>query len=323
MKEQMRERRKNIKKEASRVGWGLILYTILSFCFIMSSFIAAGIYLESQYPGVTEQDAVYTEVMLKCENSGTFSVIGVCIGVLFLFCFFRKKITASSIIYSEKKMSAITFMQVFCVFMGNQILFNILGNFLESGLNLIGYSAVESMETASSVSTTVSMFIYASVVAPIVEEVVYRGFVLRSFQKYGKVAAVILSSVLFGVMYANVPQGIFAFGVGLVLGYVTVEYSIVWAIALHFINNCFFGDVWGWAVAGLSEKMQENIFIGTYVVLGIAAVIVLWKKRRVIQTFFQENRTEKKVYRYIFSAGGIALFIVGEVFCAVMMLQKL
>lgn len=74
----------------------------------------------------------------------------------------------------------------FLVFMGCPIVATCGSTLLEGGLNLIRYTAVASEEAASSVSITVSMFLYAAIVGPIVEELIYRGFVLRSFEKYGK-----------------------------------------------------------------------------------------------------------------------------------------
>ncbi|MGN0353210.1 MAG: lysostaphin resistance A-like protein [Roseburia sp.] len=323
MEVQMLENKRRIRKEANRVGWGLILYTVITFFIVMSSFAVTAVYTIIQYPEATEQDAVYNQMVEKSMESGTSSIIGVCLGALFLLWFFRKKITMSSILDTNKKMQTKTFIQILCVFMGGQLFFLMVGNLLESGLNLIGYSAMESMESASSISTNVSMFLYASIVGPIVEEVVYRGFVLRSFQKFGKVAAVVLSSLLFGVMHGNIPQGMFAFGVGLILGYVTVEYSIVWSIVLHVVNNCIFGDVFGWLVSGLNEQMQTYISYGVWIAFALAGVFVIWKKRSVIKDFFLENRTGKRIYCYIFSAVGIILFIAGELFLGISMLQKL
>ena len=167
------------------------------------------------------------------------------------------------------------------------------------------------------------LFLYASVVGPIVEELIYRGFVLRSFQKYGKIAAIIISSILFGVMHANIPQGMFAFAVGLVLGYVAIEYSIWWAIALHIFNNCIFNDLFGMALSGLNEQMQNMISIVVIVFFGIAGGFILWKNRHRIKKYIEENRTEKRVYFYIFSAVGMFLFIAAEMFIAITSLQKI
>lgn len=325
MEQETREKRKKIRKEASRVGWGLTIYAIVFFAIVIIPFVAAGIYMLVNYPSLTEQDAMYIQIMEKCEASGLFYIIAVCLGTVFLSLFFRKSVTASSIMRVEKKMDAVSFLQVLCVFMGGQILFTVASQAMESGLNVIGYSAMDCIESASDMSTTLSMFLYASFIGPIAEELAYRGFVLRIFQKYGKMAAVLISALLFGIMHANIPQGIFAFGVGLVLGYVTVEYSIGWAIALHIINNFIFSDGLGWvlSVSGLSQQMQNNISTIIFAFFAIAAVIVLWVRRSTVKAFLTENKTSQKVYGYILLNGGMILFVAVKMFSAVGSLQKL
>lgn len=322
MEEQSKKNKKSIRKEAGRIGRGLIGYSIITFVVVIVHLFILESRWADKYPGATEQDATYIQMMENFENSGTSSMIGVGLGVVFLLFFFRKRINVSSIVHAEKKMNATAFFQLLCVFMGGQLLFSTVGELLEKGLNLFGYSALACMESASSVSTTLSMFLYSSIIGPIAEELVYRGFVLRSFQKYGKIAAIVVSSVLFGVMHANIPQSIFAFGVGMVLGYVAVEYSIVWSVLLHIINNCIFCDVFGWMTSGFNEQIQEVLSVGVFAAFAVAGAVVLWRKREAVKTFCGENRTEKGIYVHIFSALGMIFFIAGELGMAILMLEK-
>lgn len=325
MEIQMKEYRKSVRKEASHVGWGLSIYNIFLMLMIMLQFFIAGVTMVVQNPTAELNDAIFDQIVEQCEASGTFYLIGVSIGLLILLAFFRQSITITSIMQKNRKMSAVKFLCVLCIFMSVQFLFNIFGSLFESGLNLIGYSAMEDIESAASVSTTVSMFLYASFIGPIAEELVYRGFVLRSFQKYGKIVAIVISSILFAVMHENIPQGVFAFGVGIVLSYVTLEYSIYWAIALHVINNCIFSDVLGWLfnTAGISEPVQESISMAIFAIFAVAAACILWKKRQRVKEFINGNKTEKKVYVYILSAVGIFLFIAVEMFMALKGIQRL
>ena len=180
----------------------------------------------------------------------------------------------------KRKMTAKRLLQFVCLFLGTQLLFDLLGTALELGLNRFGLTATESIEAATSQSTTISMFIYACLVGPIVEELIYRGLVLHSFQKYGKMFALIVSSVLFGIMHGNLPQGIFATGVGLLLGYVAMEYSIVWSIVLHIINNMVLCDLLSYLISGFSEQVQNGIIYALFILGAIISVIILWKKRK-------------------------------------------
>lgn len=306
--------KKQIRKDANRVGAGLLIYGILMYLVVMVFMISEMIILLIQNVEMLEQDAefdaFYDGYFAKMLESGTSSIVAVLVALAFLVLFFRKSIRFRELFQENQKMNVKILLGLVCIFLGAQLLFDVMAQGLELGLNGIGYSALESIESATSTSTTVSMFLYASIVGPIVEELVYRGFVLRSFQKYGKMFALIVSSVLFGVMHANLPQGIFAFGVGLILGYVALEYSIVWSIVLHIINNCVLGDLLGMALGGFSEQVQNGIFHAILIAGAIAAIIILCKKRKMLIQFVQNNRGDRKQYLYVITAVALALFVV-------------
>lgn len=79
-----------------------------------------------------------------------------------------------------------------------------------------------------------------SVVAPIFEEIIFRGIILNGmFRKLNsKVIAIIISSLLFALMHMNLVQGINAFLLGILLGYIYLKTkSIHLSIFAHFINN--------------------------------------------------------------------------------------
>lgn len=326
MEERMISNKKDVKRGANRVALGLILYTIIMYATVLFHYVFSTILV---YIIFWEDEALQDQALLKLENilleSGGSSILAVILGCVILFICFYKHFPVKMLFErtGEKKMTAKTFIYLLCIFMLCQFVFTFASMFLELGLNTFGYSAMASLEAATSVSTTASMFLYASFVGPIAEEIVYRGFVLRCLEKYGKMVALIVSAVLFGIMHANLPQGIFAFGVGLILGYVALEYSIVWSIALHIFNNFVFSDLLGKVVAGLSETMQVILMYGVELALAIPAVVILWKKRGVLKQFCQENKPEKKMYRYIFLSIGMIIFIVVNLGLAIWSLEKI
>lgn len=223
----------------------------------------------------------------------------------------------NSIFKSQEKMTANTFSKILCVFMGMQFLFSIFGELLEKGLNLIGYSSMASMETASSTSTTISMFLYAGFIGPIVEELVYRGIVMKRLEKHGKFFALVISSILFGVMHMNLPQGIFATGVGLILGYTAMNYSLKWAIILHIINNCLFGDIMSYALSGFSDNTQTAITHLVIIGFFVVGKTIIIKKWTTIKEFISQHKSEKKTYIYAFTSLGFILFILASTAIAI------
>ena len=127
------------------------------------------------------------------------------------------------------------FLLLSCIFMGAQLIYSLFGNSLELLLRLFGYTAMGQLDAASAQSTTLSMFLYTAVFAPVGEELICRGLVMPQFQRYGKVFAIVTSALLFGVMHANLFQMPFAFLTGLVLGYTAAEFSLRWSILLHLL----------------------------------------------------------------------------------------
>ncbi|MPQ42887.1 CPBP family intramembrane glutamic endopeptidase [Clostridium tarantellae] len=83
------------------------------------------------------------------------------------------------------------------------------------------------------------LFLSVCIFAPFIEEFMYRGIILNGFfKKYTPNISIILSSLIFAIVHFNIPQGINAFLLGLILGYVYLKtHSIYICIFMHFINN--------------------------------------------------------------------------------------
>lgn len=325
MKEMMDHAQKITRREAGRIGWGLVIYDLIMIAIVMLSFVIGGIYLGISYPNATEQDAVYIQVMDQCEQSGLFYLLAIVFGLWFLFLFFRKSICLQQITHCEKKMTARKFITFLVLFLGAQGLFNIVSMVLEYGVNQVGFSVMDSIEAATQGSTVLSMFLYADIVGPVSEELIYRGIVLRGFEKYGKKTAIIVSAILFGVMHGNLPQGMFAFGIGLVLGYVAMEYSIGWSVLLHIVNNAILCDGvnYLYKACNITEPMQETISNIMTFVFGVASIVILYKNRRRIKEHFASDHSVQGIYGKIFTSVGVIVFILINTAMALISLQKI
>lgn len=131
----------------------------------------------------------------------------------------------------------------------------------------------EMMESALGGSELLAV-IAAVILAPINEECIMRGLVLKNLQKHFSVPVVIvIQAILFGVFHANWVQGIYVLPVGAALGYVAVKSrSVLPSIFMHLFYNSL-----SFAVGVLPEFCQTGGFaIGT-VVISAAAVLYLGK----------------------------------------------
>ncbi|MBU3179901.1 CPBP family intramembrane glutamic endopeptidase [Clostridium psychrophilum] len=88
------------------------------------------------------------------------------------------------------------------------------------------------------VSPIISIF-STIVIAPIYEEIIFRGILLRGMaRKISPNIALLVSALLFAVVHMNIAQGINAFFLGIVLGLIYLRSgSIYLSIFAHFINN--------------------------------------------------------------------------------------
>lgn len=154
------------------------------------------------------------------------------------------------------------FLRIFCVFMSCQVIFMAAAALAEAALNPLGYTLAEAAQNATAISGTLPLFLYTALVGPVAEEVVFRGFIMDRLLPYGKGFAIVLSAVLFGVMHGNFLQGLFAFGAGLVFGYVAVEYSLKWSALIHVINNMVFSDLLGRVTKQLPETARSAVEYG-------------------------------------------------------------
>lgn len=92
----------------------------------------------------------------------------------------------------------------------------------------------------SDMTSNIFMLLSVLVVAPIFEELLCRGVILRTLQRYNTRFAIIVSSIIFGLLHMNIIQGLPAFAIGLVFAYVSVKAnSVIPSMIMHFINNAF------------------------------------------------------------------------------------
>ena len=137
---------------------------------------------------------------------------------------------------------------------------------IEHALRLVGIGLREvTINTASSLSLT----LYVCIVAPIVEELIYRGVILRKLLPYGTHLAIVLPAVCFALMHHHFYQGLSAVLGGLVYGFVALRYSLAASICLHIAKNTVS------TVLPLLEKGGKLGAWATLLLFFIAGVFVL------------------------------------------------
>ena len=74
-------------------------------------------------------------------------------------------------------------------------------------------------------------------VAPVLEEIVFRGVIMNNLKKYEIKTAIIINSIFFALSHYNTDMIIPAFFTGIIFSYVAYKYSIKYSILIHFFIN--------------------------------------------------------------------------------------
>ncbi|MDE6362898.1 MAG: CPBP family intramembrane metalloprotease [Lachnospiraceae bacterium] len=129
-------------------------------------------------------------------------------------------------------------------------------------------SYTDMMESALGGSQILAM-LAAVILAPINEECIMRGLILKNLQRHFSTPAVILiQAVMFGVFHANWVQGLYVLPVGAALGYVAVKCrSVLPCIFMHLLYNSL-----SFVVVMLPTFCQTGAFAIGAVVVSAAAV---------------------------------------------------
>lgn len=298
-----REINKWLRRQFSPLGWGLVAYYVL-----MTAVVSVAMTVDLLGQGMTSllNGTGGTEIdTAALMSNGWGYVVATLAGLVILYGwkgpdFFRWEIMAR-----EKRMKPGVFLSLLALCLGSQLLNSLWIMVLEAVLNLFGTSALGVLESVSGSTESFSMFLYASLLAPVAEELIFRGWILRSLWPYGKRFAILGSAVLFGAFHGNLLQTPYAFLVGLVLGYVTVEYSVIWAMALHLFNNLVVADLLSRVTAHLPEMAANAVSLAVLGAGAIASVIILLRKRREIRAYRGSEWIDRRCIRCFFLSSGV------------------
>ena len=141
--------------------------------------------------------------------------------------------------------------------------------------------------------------IYVCLVGPILEEIIFRGFILKSMRRYGNLTAIIVSSILFSMFHLNLVQFINPVLVGMLLAFIAIKSdSIFPSIIAHIFNNTI--TFIAAAIQLQKLPMLQVSFTFVYLIIGIIAFVMFVAKygNEFIEVI-KEDTTILKTYEKI------------------------
>lgn len=140
----------------------------------------------------------------------------------------------------------------------------------------------EMIESSGLAGLTFLSTVITLVIAPVFEELLFRGLMLKTaaWVKLPFWAANLLQAFVFGLFHMNWIQGIYAFGLGLVLGGCYRWYGVIAApILLHGIFN-YFGTYVAGTLHFIPEGLAGNVMLLSAGILLVAAAEFIRKKTK-------------------------------------------
>ncbi|WP_312643956.1 CPBP family intramembrane glutamic endopeptidase [Hydrogenoanaerobacterium sp.] len=244
---------KKMKKAFSRIGWGMTA-------------LLASTYL-SQF-GISLLVRLYAPQFTKSEVLwwGLTTIPLYVFGVAALWLITRtmpEGETKEGIDLSAGQIGALT-----CITLAMSIVSGLASLMLNGILGIIKGSPVANPSVAIEKMHIVPTFLVICIIAPVVEEYIFRGILIRKLRGYGEAVCVFASAFLFALLHGNSYQLISTFVIGAVLAYVTVKTNtIVYAILIHMSNNI---------VATIAARITatQNMAAASLFSIGMMAMII-------------------------------------------------
>lgn len=307
----------DLKWTASMIGIALLCYMAISNIFVsilqFSLQIFASIWASSSPVMVNKVVAFFSS------QSGVWTqqlIIGAVTGGLTIFLLAKLLGMRVKGFFQRPHNGVLYTMQGCCWFTSCNFVFSVITSFILAFITMfVGHQPYSpSFEVSASQPFAVLMyFLYVIIVGPIIEELIFRGFILRSLQRFGNIFAILISSVLFGLWHGNLQQAIPIMFSGFVLGYIAIRSnSVIPGIITHAFNNLliFFVDI---ASQAYPVSTINLVYYGIMAVLLLLSCffIYFYKDNLKIYDFNQSNLNIKgRISGFLFSPGMLIFLIV-------------
>ncbi|MCH5324458.1 MAG: CPBP family intramembrane metalloprotease [Eubacterium sp.] len=151
----------------------------------------------------------------------------------------------------------------------------------------------------------IAMLISIAVIAPLAEEIIYRRLLMTPLRVLGDVPAVVLSSLIFGLMHGNFDQFCYGFFGGIIFGLTVIRYgSVKHSIALHAFHNLLVtmitysdvltsgNEVWA-AVCTYLTRLGEFIVLLSYYGGPLIALVLILSGTAKLEQVGGEDKYKK------------------------------
>jgi len=156
----------------------------------------------------------------------------------------KKELRFNRLDFTDMLLVVVAFVSAYFV----AVFVNLVGEIL---ISMAGELIIPDIPFATDPAEYLSLLLIIAGSAGICEEILFRGFILRVYERFGMWTGITITAMLFSMLHLNVQNVLAPFFLGLVLGYVVYKTNSIFAGMLgHFINNAI-SVTWGYVVMNL------------------------------------------------------------------------
>ena len=172
-----------------------------------------------------------------------------------------------------RKLRPVEWIRCCLIVLGGSVVFS---SFTEWIIDVINLLFGEQVLTYGSVENLIEnvpaswLILCGVIIAPVIEEILFRQLLLENLLPYGTGKAVLSSGILFGIMHLNAEQLLYSMFVGIIFGMVVVRTGKVrYAIYMHIMTSLFGAVILPGLPVDRAEMIAIALILGGMVSVGV------------------------------------------------------
>ena len=254
----------------------------------------------------------YTQMIedLSSRHLGLIQIIATLAALPWLLFIRGKKLFTHDFVVVNQKANPLSLLKILVLMLGVACASSLVSMVLEPLLEQLGLSLTDALsETFEMLFTDPLGVVYAMLLGPIFEEIIFRGAILNRLSRHGHNFAIVTSALLFGAYHMFLIQGFNAFFLGVILAYVASRYSLKWSMVLHIVYNSIVIGVSFLGEVGIDADIVSWVLMGLCLVITIVMLII---KRKEIPRVRQMGLPQTpRPFRIAFTSPFLIILLVG------------
>lgn len=257
------EEKEQVKSTFNRFGWALVALLAVWYGFLFLTSFIVGV---MEVTGIPAMDFYDRYVLI-------FNELGLVLGIVSAMLVMRS-VPKHEIV--QEPLGFKRFLKYIVVAMAIGMAGNLIGQVILAVWNgATGNEAGGEVDEILLGSDYLISFLMIGIVAPFLEEFLFRKLLIDHTRRYGELVCIVTSGVLFGLFHGNFTQFFYAFGLGSLFAYIYLKSGNFFVV---FASHAIFNVLSGILPAIMMEKGSDlafALYMLAYLAVVITGVILL------------------------------------------------